>query len=62
VDVKKGVAIEGWASSKRVGVEGWLLENFGEASEETWFVDYDYDLFTLVMSAKIYTWYTLRWA
>ena len=56
-----GVAIERWDSYHTAWVTTWLTNTFGERSKETWFVDQDYDLFTLCMTPEIYTLYKLKW-
>ena len=58
---RRGVAIEKWTFAKQSLVEQWLRENFGKPDSETWFVDHDYDLQSLMMSEPIYTLYLLTW-
>ena len=57
----KGIAIERWPSDRTAPIRKWLLENMGPESATTWYVEYDYDLFTLVMNEEIYVIYKLRW-
>ena len=56
-----GIAIERWDSNHTAWVCTWLTETFGERSKETWFIDQDYDLFTLCMTEEIYMMYKLKW-
>ena len=57
----KGVAIEDWDSKKRVEVNDWLQKYYGRSSENTWYIDYDFDLVNLILNDEIYTMFTLRW-
>ncbi len=57
----KGVAIEHWNSKKRVEVNDWLLKYYGKPGENTWYIDYDFDLVNLILNDEIYTMFALRW-
>jgi hypothetical protein len=57
----KGVAIERWPGAQEQRVVAWLTECSGPPTMDTWFIDQDYDLLTLVMLDELYTMYKLRW-
>ena len=56
----QAVAIERWTWSHRMGVCAWLAECFGDRNTETWDIDRDYDLETLIMRADIFSLYLLK--
>lgn len=57
----KGVAIEQWKLTHKDEVVKWLTNMFGPSTKETWYVDWDYDLFDLNMRDDIYMMYKLTW-
>lgn len=57
-----GVAIEHWSLSKYDEILTWLETNFGPEDATTYYVDYDHDLWTLMMSEKISSIFYLRWS
>lgn len=57
----RGIAIERWTFEHTALIEDWLGECSGPSTKETWFIDQDYDLLTLVMSEELYVMYKLRY-
>lgn len=57
----RGVPVEQWDLNLLDQVLDWLKENFGEPNKKTYFIDYDYDLWTLTMRPDIYTMFALKW-
>ena len=57
----KGIAIERWSFDHTALIENWLEECSGPTTKETWFVDQDYDLLTLILSDELYVMYKLKY-
>lgn len=57
----KGVAIEGWDLVHEARVKTWLQKLFGPQDMNVWYIDQDFDLWTLVMREDIYLLYHLKW-
>ena len=57
----KGIAIERWSSKRDMEVNNWLRECAGNPTKDTWFIDYDYDLITLILSDELYVMYKLKY-
>lgn len=58
----KGIAIERWSAAKDAEVINWLTESAGASTKDTWWVDRDYDLITLILCDELYLMYKLRFA
>jgi hypothetical protein len=56
----QGVAIEQWAPGVEYKVCAWLKDAFGPTNRNSWYIDQDYDLVTLVMRADIFSMYLLK--
>ena len=56
----RAVATERWSARYDQEVKQWLRECSGPSTKDTWWVDYDYDLITLIMSEDTYIMYKLR--
>jgi hypothetical protein len=57
-----GVATERWTARHDQEVNQWLRACCGPSTKDTWWVDHDYDLITLIMSEDIYIMYKLKFA
>lgn len=49
----------GW--DRRTSIHKWLEDTYGPSTKNTWDIDYDYDMTTLLMIDEIYSMYLLRW-
>lgn len=56
-----GLPIERLPAEKLRELNSWLVDSFGPASDETYYIDYDFDLHTLCMSKQVYTLYLLKY-
>lgn len=57
----RGVAIEGWGVGRELSVVRWLETNFGKRAKKLWYIDYDYDLVTLIMREDVFALYLLKY-
>jgi hypothetical protein len=57
----RGIAIEQWPARQTSEVLNWLDSNYGPSSDDTWYLDQDFNLFTLCMSDEIYFIFKLKW-
>lgn len=56
-----GFVFENISLSKQDAQIAWLTDTFGESTEQTWYLDQDYDLETLVLTEEIAVMYKLKW-
>lgn len=56
-----GLPIERLPEKPLRELKQWLQESFGPESNETYYIDYDFDLHTLCMSKEVYTLYLLKY-
>lgn len=57
-----GVAWEKVDGARKDEVTVWLIDTYGQSSDTTWYVIYDFDLISLMFTEQIATAYYLRWA
>jgi hypothetical protein len=57
----KGYPIEQLSMSESGKLIRWLETTYGKSNKDTWFVEQDYDLETLVLAEDIATLYELKW-
>ncbi len=57
----KGVAIERWGAQHSHDVFKWMNDTFGPQHAGVWYVEYDYDLHSLIMTDEMFVMYLLRW-
>jgi hypothetical protein len=61
INMMRAVATERWTAKRELEVRNWLTECAGPSTMDTWFVDYDYNLISLIMTEELYTMYRLRY-
>lgn len=58
----RGIAIEDFSMSHWQVVKHWLIENYGESSIKSWYVDIQPGFEDLIMNDEIYTVFLMKWS